>query len=172
MQESTLDRKVKSYMRVNHAGERGAVAIYQGQLWALRKSDCVPILEDMLEQEKQHLKTFDALLPEYNVRPSLLDPLWRVGGFALGAATAALGARAAMACTVAVEEVIVAHYQEQLDCVQDEKLQQTIHAFAEDEAHHRDEALHHKAHEAPFYNILHGFVTTLTKAAIAVAKRI
>lgn len=166
------DFKVHSYLRVNHAGERGAIAIYQGQLFVLKNTPVQPLLSEMLEQEQKHCEAFNNLLPQHRVRPSLLDPLWRVGGFALGAVTAALGARAAMACTVAVEEVIVDHYREQLADIEDEPLKQTIEAFAEDEEVHRQEALAHKAQEAPFYGALHMIVTGITRAAIAVAKRI
>src|SRR3546814_4906889 len=97
-------------LRVDHAGEYGARRIYEGQLAVLGKSACAPTLKHMHAQELVHLRTFEDLLVRHRVRPTLLQPVWHVAGFALGAATALLGEKAAMACTVAVEEVIDEHY--------------------------------------------------------------
>src|SRR3546814_2861783 len=93
-------------LRVDHAGEYGARRIYEGQLAVLGKSACAPTLKHMHAQELVHLRTFEDLLVRHRVRPTLLQPVWHVAGFALGAATALLGEKAAMACTVAVEEEI------------------------------------------------------------------
>src|SRR5687767_1537435 len=96
---------VERILRVDHAGEHGAVRIYEGQLAVLGDTPAAATIRRMAEQERKHLDTFDRLLPQHRVRPTALSPLWHAAGFALGAATALLGERAAMACTVAVEEV-------------------------------------------------------------------
>src|SRR5258708_5872603 len=97
---------IRRMIRVNHAGEYGAQRIYAGQLAVLGKSSCAPVLESMARQEQAHLDTFSDWMVKRRVRPTLLMPLWHVAGYALGAATALLGEKAAMACTVAVESVI------------------------------------------------------------------
>ena len=101
-----VDDQIERMIRVNQAGEFGAVRIYQGQLAVLGKTETGPLLEHMLEQEKQHLDQFNEMMAHRHVRPTALSPLWSVLGFALGAGTALMGKKAAMACTVAVEEVI------------------------------------------------------------------
>ena len=103
-------QRLAGYLRVNHAGERAARTIYKGQLAVLKRHPQASEIQHMMEQEQEHLDTFDTLLNHYKVRPSLLDPLWGAAGFLLGAATATLGPKAAMACTIAVEEVIGTHY--------------------------------------------------------------
>jgi ubiquinone biosynthesis monooxygenase Coq7 len=103
-----------SALRIDHAGEYGAKRIYAGQLAVLKKHPLAPELRHMAAQEEVHLAAFNRLLPQHRARPSALLPLWHVAGYALGAATALLGARAAMACTVAVESVITEHYDAQL----------------------------------------------------------
>ena len=103
-------------IRVDHAGEYGAARIYEGQLAVLRPRRArAPAIRHMAEQEQRHLAAFDRLVVERRVRPTVLSPLWHVAGFALGAATALIGERAAMACTVAVEEVIDEHYRDQIE---------------------------------------------------------
>jgi len=104
--QALLDRMI----RVDHAGEFGARRIYQGQLAVLRNHRNTPVIQRMLEQEVRHVEMFEQMIVDRRVRPTLLQPLWHVAGFALGAASALLGARAAMACTVAVETVIDEHY--------------------------------------------------------------
>ncbi len=97
-------------LRVDHAGEFGADRIYAGQMAVLGKTSVGPVIQEMWDQEKVHLKKMKELIPKYRVRPSILLPIWEVAGFALGAGTALLGKEAAMACTVAVEDVISTHY--------------------------------------------------------------
>jgi ubiquinone biosynthesis monooxygenase Coq7 len=136
----------------------------------------------MAEQEQVHLATFDEMVVERGVRPSALSPLWRAAGFALGAGSALLGERAAMATTVAVEEVIEDHYQRQLDALAPElneesagenaELQAVIAEFREDELKHRDLALENGAEEAPAYQILSQSVKAGTRLAIWLAERI
>ena len=129
---------IEAMIRVDHAGEYGAVRIYEGQLAVLkrRKSAKVETIQHMADQEQRHLKTFDRLVNERRVRPTALEPVWRVAGFALGAVTAAMGEKAAFACTAAVEEVIDEHYASQVAALKDkdESLRATVEDFRADEA--------------------------------------
>ena len=109
------DQLVERMIRVDHAGEYGAVRIYQGQLSVMEQSDSTSIIKHMLDQEIEHYETFSKILNNRRVRPTALMPLWHLAGFALGAGTALMGKRAAMACTVAVEEVIDEHYAAQVE---------------------------------------------------------
>src|SRR6202789_1986003 len=109
----------EAMIRVDHAGEYGAVRIYEGQLAVLGKRGSADTIRHMAEQEQHHLKTFDRLVNERRVRPTALEPLWRIAGFALGAATAAMGEKAAFACTAAVEEAIDEHYAAQILALKD-----------------------------------------------------
>jgi ubiquinone biosynthesis monooxygenase Coq7 len=170
---------VAAMIRVDHAGEYGAVRIYDGQLavaqlslWGRgRARDAV---RHMAEEEKRHLARFDALVRERGVRPTLLHPLWHAAGYALGVATALLGERAAMACTVAVEEVIDAHYQDQAERLgdADPELARTIAEFRADELQHRDLALEHGAAEAPGYELIAAAVKTGSRLAIWLSERL
>ncbi len=161
-------------IRVDHAGEYGAVRIYQGQLAALRGRGKSALIEHMLAQEQQHLRTFDDLVADRAVRPTALLPVWHLAGFALGALTAALGERAAMACTVAVEETIDAHYQKQLDALDQTEpaLRATISRFRNEEIEHRDTGLAHGAEQAPGYRLLRAVIKTGCRAAIALSERV
>ena len=161
-------------IRVNHAGEYGARRIYDGQLAVLRRSPAAPVIGHMARQEQKHLDTFDRLLIERRVRPTLLAPFWHVAGFALGAASAVLGERAAMACTAAVEEVIDRHYQSQVDRLGEDEpaLAATIAEFRGDEREHRDTALAHGAEAAPAYMPMTTLVKAGTRAAIWLSTRV
>lgn len=161
-------------LRVDHAGEYGAQRIYAGQLAVLGRDACAPVLREMKAQEEAHLEAFNGLLNERRVRPSALMPLWHVAGYALGAGTALLGRRAAMACTVAVESVIAGHYQQQLDSLpeQETELKDTIRRFRDDELAHHDTGLAHEAEAAPAYGLLSGLIRTGCRAAIALSKRL
>ena len=168
------DESVKRMIRVNHAGEYGAKRIYAGQLAVLGKSKLAPLLQEMADQEQKHLDVFSDMLVKRRVRPTALMPLWHVCGYALGAATALLGEKAAMACTVAVEEVIGAHYAEQAaELGDDEKdLRETVAAYGRDELAHRDEALAHGAERAPAYPVLTEAIKAGTRLAIWLSKQI
>ena len=161
-------------IRVDHAGEYGARRIYDGQLAVLGRSPAAPVIREMAEAEQAHLDAFDALLVERRVRPTALAPVWHVAGFALGAASALLGERAAMACTVAVEEVIEAHYEGQARSLGDDEaaLRQTLEQFGADEARHRATGLAHGAERAPAYEALAGAVKRGTRLAIWLSERI
>lgn len=107
-------KAIDEIIRVDHAGELGADRIYAGQVAVLGKTKIGPTLNHMWEQEKKHRQEFERLISEYRVRPTVMTPIWNIAGFALGAGTALMGEKAAMACTVAVETVIVEHYNDQL----------------------------------------------------------
>lgn len=170
---------VERVIRVDQAGEFGAVRIYEGQLAALRAtgrgtSEAARRIEGMLRQERAHNVAFDKLLVERRVRPTALSPLWSVAGFALGAATALMGDKAAMACTVAVEETIDAHYAAQREQLGDDEvaLRDTVEAFRKEEVAHRDEALAAGAKEAPAYEGLSAAIRAGSRLAIWLSTRI
>lgn len=162
-------------LRVDQAGEYGAVRIYQGQRAILgERAPCADALRKMEEQERVHLNTFNELIVQRRVRPTALQPLWHVLGFALGAGTAMMGERAAMACTVAVEEVIDEHYSGQLAQLGDDEaqLKTTVEEFREDELEHRDTGLAYGAQRAPAYPTLTAAIKTGARLAIWLAERI
>jgi 3-demethoxyubiquinol 3-hydroxylase len=172
-QEQLIERMI----RVDQAGEYGAVRIYEGQLSVLASSDSAPVIKHMLDQEIEHLETFSEMLKKRRVRPTALMPLWHLAGFALGAGTALLGKKAAMACTVAVEEVIDEHYAaqvEKLECMgNDEKnLKDTCEKFREEELEHRKIGLEHGAEQTPGYEALSAVVKTGSRMAIWLSERI
>lgn len=165
---------VERMLRVDHAGEYGARRIYAGQLAVLGRSPAAPVIRHMAEQEQRHLAAFDRLVAERRVRPTALSPLWHVAGYALGAATALLGERAAMACTVAVEEVIDHHYQQQIETLGDAEpaLKSAIEEFRADELEHRDTALSQGAEETPGYGLLTAAIKTGSRLAIWLSTRL
>jgi ubiquinone biosynthesis monooxygenase Coq7 len=161
-------------IRVDQAGEYGATRIYQGQLSVIRRGRSANAIREMAEQEQRHLSQFNRLLGDRRVRPTALSPLWHMAGYALGAATALLGERAAMACTVAVEEVIDGHYASQAERLggSDPELTDTIRAARADEISHRDTALAHEATEAPGYELIAAAIKAGARLAIWVSERI
>lgn len=167
------DETIARMIRVDQAGEYGAARIYAGQLAVLGRTKAAPALRHMAEQERRHLEEFDRLMVERRVRPTLLQPLWHVAGFALGAATAMLGEKAAMACTVAVEETIDEHYRRQAERLgeAEPKLKGTIEEFREDELEHRDTALAHGAQQAPGYQPLTAAIKSASRLAIWLSER-
>jgi ubiquinone biosynthesis monooxygenase Coq7 len=166
--------EVARMLRVDQAGEYGAARIYAGQLAVLGRARSGAPIRAMAEQEKRHLATFDRMVVERRVRPTLLSPLWHVAGFALGAATALLGERAAMACTVAVEEVIDEHYRRQSATLGDSEpeLRRTIDEFREDELEHRAVGLAHGARDMLGYSLLSGAVKAGSRLAIWLSTRV
>ncbi len=166
---------VESMIRVDQAGEYGATRIYAGQLAVLGdRSPAARSISRMAAQEERHRAAFDTMIAERGVRPTLLQPFWDRGGFALGAATALLGPRAAMACTVAVETEIDKHYREQLDALgaSDPELSDMVSDFREEELEHKDIALEQGAEETPGYPLLSGAIRIACRVAIAASKRI
>jgi ubiquinone biosynthesis monooxygenase Coq7 len=172
--DPTREQLIDRIIRVDHAGEYGAKRIYEGQLAILKGKPEAAVVRHMYEQELQHLKEFERLMVARRARPSALYPLWHVAGFALGAATALMGPKAAMACTVAVEEVIDAHYREQAEKLgTDEKpLQQTIEKFRAEEVQHRDTGLAHGAEQAAAYPVLTQAIKAGSRLAIWLAERV
>jgi ubiquinone biosynthesis monooxygenase Coq7 len=165
-------------IRVDHAGEYGAARIYAGQLAVLGRSDKAETLRHMQAQEQAHLDTFAGLIATRRVRPTALLPLWHLAGFALGAATAAMGTRAAMACTVAVEEAIDEHYTAQLASLErreadpEPELAAAITRFRAEELEHRDIGLQNEAEKAPGYRLLSAAIKAGCRAAIRISERI
>ena len=172
-QPSSKDQ-IASMLRVNLAGEFGAKRIYEGQLAILKGSPSAPLLEHMKAQELNHLRSFESWVVENRVRPTLLYPLWHMAGYVLGAGTALLGERAAMACTAAVEEVIDEHYENQLMTLGNEnpQLSQLILTCQAEEREHRDIALAEGALDAPAYPILSHTIKTASRLAIWLSERI
>jgi ubiquinone biosynthesis monooxygenase Coq7 len=169
------DKTIERILRVDQAGEYGAIRIYAGQLAVMgNRAPHAGEVQHMAEQEAAHLARFNALLAERRVRPTALQPFWHVAGFALGAATALIGPEAAMACTAAVEEEIDRHYTQQLDELgeSEPELAATIAQFRDDERAHRDAALAAGAERAPAYPLLAGAIRLGCRAAIRLAERI
>jgi len=162
-------------LRVDQAGEYGATRIYAGQLAVLRPN-CpeAKLIARMAAQEQRHLKRFDTLMSERRGRPTVLQPFWNVAGFALGAATALMSEKAALACTDAIETEIDRHYQQQLDELGDDdpELAGDIADFRADEIEHRDTARAAGATEAMGYPVLTAAIRAGCRVAIALSKRI
>jgi ubiquinone biosynthesis monooxygenase Coq7 len=164
-----------SMLRVDQAGEYGATRIYAGQLAVLRPNCSeAKLISRMAAQEQRHLSRFDKLVAERRVRPTALQPLWNVAGFALGAATALISEKAALACTDAVETEIDRHYSQQLDELgeQDPELSADIAEFRADELEHRDSAREAGATEAVGYPLLSAAIRAGCRVAIELSKRI
>jgi 3-demethoxyubiquinol 3-hydroxylase len=172
--DPSREELIARMIRVDQAGEYGAVRIYEGQLAVLGRTEAGPAIRGMAETEREHLAAFDAMIAERGVRPTAMAPLWHVAGYALGAATALLGERAAMACTVAVEEVIDEHYARQADRLGDDEadLRGKIEEFRADELEHRDQALARGAEGAPAYEALTVAVKAGSRLAIWLSTRI
>jgi ubiquinone biosynthesis monooxygenase Coq7 len=165
---------VERAIRVDHAGEYGAKRIYQGQLAVLGRSKYGPMIEHMQAQEQVHLDTFSRLIGQRRVRPTALLPIWHVAGFALGAATALLGHRGAMACTVAVEEAIDEHYRAQEEALGEDEAELKAHIakFRAEELEHRDIGLENEAEQAPAYRLLSAAIKAGCKVAIRISERV
>jgi len=172
----TTDKTIlDEIIRVDHAGEYGATRIYDGQIAVFGKDSKIgKTIQHMADQEQEHIEKFNELLIEKRVRPTALLPLWNIAGFALGAGTALMGEKAAMACTVAVEKVIGEHYREQQDLLEDDEkeLKKTIAKFEKDELEHHDIGLEHDAENAPGYKVMTKVIEIGCKAAIAISKKI
>ena len=169
-----MKSRIDRFLRVDHAGDLGAKRIYQGQLAVLKNHPVAPEIEHMKEQEQHHLDTFENLINEYQTRPSVLTPLWNGAGFMLGAVTAAMGPKAAMACTIAVEEVIGEHYREQAETLDDSEaeLRATLRQFRDEELEHRDTAIDHDGEDAVGYPVLRQIISTGCRTAIKLAEKI
>ena len=171
------DRRRHEMLRVDHAGEYGAVAIYRGQLAVFERraghERITSQLQEMAGQEQAHLDAFDSMLAAGHVRPTAMSPIWNVAGFALGVGTALLGEKAAHACTEAVESVIEEHYGDQiaeLDRPDDAALAEQLTTFRDEEVAHRDLATAEGAAEAPGYPLLSALIRTGCRIAIRVQR--
>ena len=164
--------RLSRMIRVDHAGEYGAERIYAGQLAVLGRGEKAALLRRMMEQEAHHRTVFSDLIVKRRVRPTVLLPLWHVAGFALGAITAAIGERAAMACTVAVEEAIDEHYAAQAASLDEDEseLRAQIELFRLEELEHRAIGLANEAELAPAYRVISRVIKAGCKAAIAVSE--
>ncbi|XP_064599897.1 5-demethoxyubiquinone hydroxylase, mitochondrial-like [Liolophura sinensis] len=165
-------------IRVDHAGELGADRIYEGQIAVLGRTAVGPLIKEMQAQEKEHRETFEKLMVKHRVRPTALLPLWHIAGYVLGAGSALLGKEGAMACTVAVEDVIGEHYNNQirelveLDPEEHRELLKTLKKFRDDELHHHDTGLEHDAEKAPFYTALTQVIKVGCRGAVWISEKV
>ena len=176
--EKTDQKILEEIIRVDHAGERGAIKIYEGQLLALKtiKQDekLKDIIEEMKDHEKEHLEYFEKEIQKRNMKPTYLLPLWDLMGISLGFGTALLGKKAAMLCTASVEEVIENHYENQLNKIgEDEKdLKTKIEKFKGDEVNHKNIAYESGASKNGLYSIMDKIIRTGSKIAITISEKI
>ncbi len=172
----SFKERIEQMIRVDQAGEYGAKRIYEGQMAVLKNDACIDTLKHMADQEAEHLAFFNQQVSKRHIRPTIFQPIWHVAGFALGAGTALMGKKAAMACTVAIEETIDEHYQEQLQELEqipdaDPELAKKIEQFRQEELEHRDIGLEHDAEKTPGYDFLYQAVRAGSKLAIWLSKR-
>ena len=171
-------KKIEEFIRVDHAGERGAVKIYEGQLLALntfvKDENLKKIIEDMKIHEKEHSEFFENEIKKRNITPTKLLPLWDLLGVGLGFGSTLLGKKAAMLCTASVEEVIDQHYQNQINQLEnDEKeLKNKIIKFRNDELHHKDIAYEEGATKKGLYSIMDKIIKTGSRIAINISEKI
>ncbi len=176
--KSTDKKTLEEIIRVDHAGERGAIKIYEGQLLALstfkKNEKLKKLIEDMKEHEKEHFEYFDKEIQKRNIKPTVFLPIWDLLGVTLGFGTTMLGEKAAMLCTASVEEVIDEHYKGQLDKIGDdeEDLKKSISKFRDDEIDHKNIAYDKGATKQGIYYILNKIIQTSSKAAIKVSEKI
>jgi len=170
--------KVEEFIRVDHAGERGAVKIYEGQLLALNTfvedESLKKTIEEMKVHEKEHCQFFEAEIKKRNIKPTKFLPLWDLLGIGLGFGSTLLGRKAAMLCTASVEEVIDKHYLNQINQLDSEEkeLKKKITKFREDELHHRDIAYEKGASKKGFYSIMDKIIKTGSKIAINISQKV
>ena len=176
--EKTNKKTLEEIIRVDHAGERGAIKIYEGQLLALKtiKQDNLlkDKIEEMKEHEKEHLEYFEKEIQKRKIKPTYLLPLWDIMGVTLGFGTAMLGKRAAMLCTASVEEVIEDHYQNQLKKLGEDEidLKTKIEKFKGDEINHKNIAYESGATNKGFYSIMDKVIKTGSRIAITISEKI
>ena len=171
-------KKIEEFIRVDHAGERGAVKIYEGQLLALntfvKDENLKKIIEDMKIHEKEHSEFFENEIKKRNIAPTKLLPLWDLLGVGLGFGSTLLGKKAAMLCTASVEEVIDGHYKDQTYKLgeDEEELKKKIIKFRQDELDHKDIAYESGATKTGLYNVLDKVIKTSSRVAIAISEKI
>ena len=176
--QKTNKKKLEEFIRVDHAGERGAIKIYEGQLLALntiyKDNQLKETIEEMREHEREHCDYFENEIKKREIKPTKFLPLWDLLGVGLGFGTTLLGKIAAMLCTASVEEVIDKHYQDQINQIKDDEkeLRDKIIKFREDELHHKDIAYEKGASKKGFYSILDKVIKTGSKIAINISEKI
>ena len=176
--KKTNKKKIEEFIRVDHAGERGAIKIYEGQLLALntvfKDEKLKKTIEEMKFNEKEHLDFFEKELKKRNIKPTKFLPIWDLLGVGLGFGTTLLGKRAAMLCTASVEEVIDEHYQKQINQIEDDEkqLKKKIIKFKEDELHHKDIAYDEGTSKEGIYSILDKIIKTGSRIAINISEKV
>ena len=176
--KKTNKNKIEEFIRVDHAGERGAIKIYEGQLLALntivKNDELKKKIEEMQVHEKEHCDYFEKEIKKRNIRPTKFLPLWDLLGVGLGFSSTLIGKKAAMLCTASVEEVIDKHYKNQINQLKnDEKeLKRKIIKFRDDELHHKDIAYEEGATKEGFYYIMDKIIKTGSKIAINISEKI
>ena len=176
--KKTNKTKIEEFIRVDHAGERGAIKIYEGQLLALntfvKNNELKKIIEKMKEHEKEHCHFFENEIKKRNITPTKLLPLWDLLGVSLGFGSTLLGKKATMLCTASVEEVIQEHYANQIEQLEtdEKKLKEKIIKFRNDELHHKDIAYDEGATKRGIYSILDKIIKTGSKIAINISEKI
>jgi ubiquinone biosynthesis monooxygenase Coq7 len=174
MKETLTKKDIDAILRVDHAGETAAAKIYDGQLAILKYTSVGPTIQHMKDQEQEHLDTFNKLLIENDTRPTALLPIWNVMGFGLGIASAIMGKKAAMACTIAVEEVIGEHYAKQAEALDEDlpELKATLIKFRDEELDHLETGVEHEGRQAPGYEIMKTIVQFGCRTAIKISEKI
>ena len=173
-----LKNKVDEFIRVDHAGERGAVKIYEGQLLALntvvKDDDLEKLIREMKSHEKEHCDFFEKEIKKRNIKPTKFLPLWDLLGVGLGFGSTLLGKKAAMLCTASVEEVIDKHYQNQIDQLdsREKELKKNLIKFREDELQHKDIAYEKGATKKGLYSVMDKIIKTGSKIAINISEKI
>ena len=176
--KKTDRNKVKEFIRVDHAGERGAIKIYEGQLLALntfiKNDNLKKKIEEMKIHEKEHCDYFETEIKKRNIEPTKFLPLWDILGVGLGFGSTILGKKAAMLCTASVEEVIQEHYSNQINQLEsdEKKLKEKIIKFREDELHHKNIAYDEGATKKGIYSIMDKIIKTGSKIAINISEKI
>ena len=176
--KKTDKNKIEEFIRVDHAGERGAIKIYEGQLLALNtliKDDKLKdLIEKMKDHEKEHLDFFNKEIKKRNIKPTKFLPLWDLLGVGLGFGSAIMGKKATMLCTASVEEVIDGHYQNQLNGLPSDEniLKEKIKKFRDDEIHHKNIAYENGASKEGLYSIFDKIIKTGSKIAINISEKI
>ena len=176
--KKTDPKKLEEFIRVDHAGERGAIKIYEGQLLALstvvKNDDLKEMIRDMKEHEQEHCNFFEDQIRKRNIKPTKLLPLWDLLGLGLGFGSTILGKKAAMLCTASVEEVIDGHYKSQIDQIGSDEndLKKNIIKFRNDEINHKNIAYDNGATKEGFYTIIDKVIKTGSKLAIKISEKI
>ncbi len=175
---SKTNKKVEEFIRVDHAGERGAVKIYEGQLLALntlvQNDDLKKTIEEMKIHETEHCEFFENEIKKRNIKPTKFLPLWDLLGVGLGFGSTLLGKKAAMLCTASVEEVIDKHYLDQINQLgpEEKELKKKITKFRQDELDHKDIAYEEGASKKGLYSIMDKIIKTGSKIAIRISEKV